>query len=105
MPDLFENKDGQRFPRSVLRYPNKPCMTESEKTGHPTQKPVNMLEYILKGLSNPGDTILDPFVGSGSTLVACHRTGRKGIGYELNDEYFEMARDRLERETAQGTLV
>ncbi len=105
MPDLFENEDGQRFPRSILRFPNKPCMKKAERTSHPTQKPVAMLEYIVKGLSKPGDTILDPFVGSGSTLVACHRLGRAGIGFELNEEYFEMARERLERETAKGVLV
>lgn len=105
MPDLFENEDGQRFPRSILHFPNKPCMKKIERTGHPTQKPVDMLDYILRGLSNPGDTILDPFVGSGSTLVACHRTGRKGIGFELHGEYFEMAKARLERETAQGVLL
>lgn len=105
MPDLFENKDGQRFPRSILRFPNAPCMKKAERTSHPTQKPLAMLEYILRGLSNPDDTILDPFVGSGSTLVACHRTGRKGIGFELNEEYYEMARKRLEQETAQGVLI
>ena len=105
LPDQFENTDGKRFPRSILSYPNQPCMKKEEQTGHPTQKPVDMLEYILKGLTNSGDTVLDPFAGSASTLVACHRLGRRGIGFELNDEYFEMARDRLERETAQGILV
>ena len=105
MPDLYVNTSGDRFPRSVLQFPNKPCMTKVERTSHPTQKPVAMLEYILKGLSNPGDTILDAFVGSGSTLVACHRLGRSGIGFELCPEYFEMARDRLARESAQRVLL
>ena len=103
--DIFENETGDRFPRSILRFPNKPCMTKVERTSHPTQKPVAMLEYILKGLSNPGDTVLDPFVGSGSTLVACHRTGRKGVSFELHEEYFQMAKTRLEQETAQGLLI
>ena len=77
LPDQFENETGDRFPRSIIRFPNKPYMTKAERTSHPIQKPVAMLEYILKGLSNSGDTVLDPFVGSASTLVACHRTGRK----------------------------
>ena len=105
LPDIFENESGDRFPRSILQFPNKPCMKKMERTSHPTQKPVAMLEYILKGLSNHGDTVLDPFVGSGSTLVACHRTGRKGIGFELHGEYYEMAKARLDQETAQGVLV
>ena len=80
-------------------------MPKAERTVHPCQKPLGLLEYILRGLSNPGDTILDPFIGSGSTLVACHRLNRQGIGFELAPEYFEMAKERLERETAQGVLI
>ena len=80
-------------------------MTKGERTAHPTQKPLGLLEYILKGLSKPGDTILDPFTGSGSTLVACHRLNRRGIGFELAPEYFGMAKERLERETAQVVLI
>ncbi len=105
LPEIFVNESGKRFPRSVLQFPNKPCMTKAERTAHPTQKPIDLLQYILKGLSNPGDTILDPFTGSGSTLVACHRLKRQGIGFELAPEYFEMAKTRLKRETAQGVLV
>lgn len=105
MPEVYENTTGDRFPRSILKFPNKPWMKKAERTSHPTQKPVAMLEYIMNGLSNPGDTVLDPFLGSGSTLVACHRSGRVGIGFELNEECYQMARDRLDRETAQGVLV
>ncbi len=102
---VFENHDGQRHPRTVLRYPAKPCMVKSERTTHPCQKPTALLEYLIRLLSNEGDTILDPFTGSGSTLVACHRLKRKGIGFELAPEYFEMADTRLVRETAQGVLL
>ena len=105
LPDVFENKDGRRFPRSVLRFPNKPCLPKAERTAHPTQKPLGLCEYIIKGLSKEGNLILDPFAGSASTLVACHRLRRSGIGFELNEKYFKMARDRLERETAQGVLI
>ena len=105
LPDEFVNETGKRFPRSVLRFPNKPCLSKAERTGHPTQKPLGLCEYIIKCLSNDGDLVLDAFAGSASTLVACHRLGRRGTGFELNEEYFEMARDRLERETAQGALA
>lgn len=105
LPEVFVNESGQRFPRSVLNYPNKPCMPKDEREDHPTQKSLTLIEYIIRGLSNPGDTILDPFAGSGSTLVACHRLKRQGIGFEMAPEYFVMAKTRLERETAQGVLL
>lgn len=105
LPETFVNESGKRYPRSVLHFPNKPCMSKAERTTHPTQKPLGLLEYILKGLSNPDDTILDPFTGSGSTLVACHRLNRQGIGFEMASEYFDMARNRLEQETRQGVLI
>ncbi len=102
---LFENTDGGRHPRTVLRYPSKPSMRAEERTAHPTQKPVDLLGYLIKLLSNEGDVILDTFTGSGSTLVAAHRLKRQGIGFEIEPEYFEMAKTRLERETAQGVLL
>ncbi len=104
MPGLFVNESGERFPRSILRFSNKPGMLKVERTSHPTQKPVGLLEYILRALSNPGDLVLDPFVGSGSTLVACHHLHREGIGFELCPEYYEMARTRLEEEHFQIAL-
>lgn len=104
MPDTFTNETGERYPRSILEFPNKSCMTKAERTSHPTQKPTALLEAIIRGLSHPGDTILDPFSGSASTLVACHRLKRRGIGFELAPEYFELAKTRLEREMAQGVL-
>jgi DNA modification methylase len=64
---------------------------------HPTQKPVQLMEHFVTLLSNPGDTVLDPFMGSGSTGVAARRNGndRKFIGIELSDEYLEYARKRI----------
>jgi len=105
LPDIFENESGDRFPRTILPFPNKPCMKKGERTSHPTQKPVAMLEYIINGLSDSGNTILDPFVGSGSTLVACQSTDRRGIGFELQGEYYKMAKERLDNQTAQGVLM
>lgn len=102
---LFENTDGGRHPRMVLRYPAKPSMKAEERTNHPCQKPVDLLGYLIRLLSNEGDVVLDPFTGSASTLVACHRLKRRGIGFELAPEYFDMAKTRLEQETRQGVLL
>ena len=64
---------------------------------HPTQKPVDMTEYMLSKFSDEGDVILDPFMGSGTTGVACINTNRKFIGIELDKEYFNIAKKRIER--------
>lgn len=105
MPETFENRDGGRYPRTVLEYPNKPSMTRAERTLHPTQKPLGLVEYLLTAFSNRGDMILDPFAGSGTTLLASHRLGRKGIGFEREKDFYEMAADRLEAEIGSGALV
>ncbi len=81
---------GKRFPRSVIKFSN------SEKGLHPTQKPVPLLEYLIKTYTNEGDTVLDPTMGSGSTGVACVNLGRKFIGIEKEQKYFEIARKRIE---------
>jgi site-specific DNA-methyltransferase (adenine-specific) len=65
------------------------------KLSHPTEKPVRLAERILALMSDPGDTIYDPFMGSGSFGVACIRTGRKYIGSEMNPEYFDTACKRI----------
>ena len=63
---------------------------------HPTQKPVDILSRIVRVSSNEGDTILDPFMGSGSTGVACARENRKFIGIELDSKYFDSAKSRID---------
>lgn len=62
---------------------------------HPTQKPVDLCEWLIKTYSNEGDTILDNCMGSGSTGVACKNTNRNFIGIELNEEYFNIAKERI----------
>jgi len=64
-------------------------------TLHPTQKPVELLEYLIKTYTNEGDVVLDFTMGSGSTGVACVNTNRKFIGIELDKEYFEIAENRI----------
>ena len=65
---------------------------------HPTEKPVELLEYLIKTYSNENDIVLDNCMGSGSTAIACIRTNRKYIGYELEKEYFDIAIKRIENE-------
>lgn len=69
---------------------------DKKKWGHPTIKPVNILETLITNSTNEGDTVLDCFMGSGSTGVACKNTNRDFIGIELLDEYFEVAKERIE---------
>lgn len=63
---------------------------------HPTQKPVRLMERLSALVTQEGDLVLDPFMGSGSTGIACINTGRRFIGYEIDDEYFGIAKGRLE---------
>ena len=62
---------------------------------HPTQKPVDLLEYLIKTYTNEGEIVLDFTMGSGSTGVACLNTNRKFIGIELDEKYFEIAKERI----------
>ena len=69
-----------------------------KKQGHITPKPVDLLEYIIKTSSNENDIVLDCFMGSGSTGVACKHTNRKFIGIEIDEKYYELAKKRIEEE-------
>jgi site-specific DNA-methyltransferase (adenine-specific) len=77
-------------------YVSRVCGTFKERTGHPCQMPEALLERIVRVSSNPGDVVLDPFAGSGTTLVAAKRLGRRYLGMELLQEYAERVRQRLE---------
>lgn len=88
----FEYHDnGMRYPTQVLRI-NRDNLRERL---HPTQKPLALCEYLIKTYTNEGDTVLDNCMGVGSTGVACQNTNRKFIGFELDKEYFEIAKNRL----------
>ena len=63
---------------------------------HQNQKPVDLLQYLVEKLSDSNNAILDPFMGSGSTGVACVNTGRNFIGMELEEKYFDIAKERIE---------
>jgi len=75
-----------------------------EKVAHGTQKPVALLEYLIKTYTNEGDTVLDPTMGSGSTGVACKNLGRKFIGIEMDANYFDIAKRRIDPDTSRITF-
>lgn len=78
-------------------YPNNVLFFDKEsKTIHPTQKPVNLLEYIIKTYTNENEMVLDNCMGSGSTGVACANTNRRFIGIEMGEKHFENAKNRIE---------
>ena len=67
---------------------------------HPTQKPVDMLEFLISKFSDESMVVCDPFMGSGSTMIACLNTNRKGIGIELDKQYFDIAQKRINEHKA-----
>ena len=83
------SEDGKRYPLSVLKF-------NSDRGLHPTQKPVALLEWLIKTYTNENDIVLDNCMGSGSTGVACINTNRKFIGIELDDKYFDIAFNRIQ---------
>lgn len=85
----------EKFPISVLEY--NPAVGECNNTKklHPTQKPVALLEYLIKTYTQEGEMVLDFTCGSGSTLVAAKNTNRHAIGIELDEKYFQIAKERI----------
>lgn len=80
--------------------------SENSEHYHPTQKPVALMQWCLERAKvEPTETVLDPYMGSGTTGVACMRTGRNFIGIEIDPDYFQIACDRIERECRQGVLM
>ena len=85
---IKDNK-GVRYPNSVLRFPM------HNHKDHPTQKPVALLQYLIRTYTNPNEIILDNTMGSGTTLVAAQREGRRAVGIELSEDYCKIAVERL----------
>lgn len=81
-----------------------PQAKPGEERFHPTQKPVALYEWILNRYAKEGDTILDTHAGSASSLIACHRTRHKFVGFEIDKEYYKLASERLKAEQAQMTV-
>lgn len=100
----FGNNAGERPSHKELvfqKYTNYPTDvlffdTVGKKTSHPTQKPIDLLEYLIKTYTTEGMTVLDNCMGSGSTGVACKNLNRNFIGMELDEDYFKIAQERIE---------
>jgi site-specific DNA-methyltransferase (adenine-specific) len=88
-PDHITQSNGDRYPLTVIEFKR-----DKDKI-HPTQKPVALMEYLVKTYTNQGDTVLDNCMGSGTTGVDCKNLGRKFIGIEQDPNYFEIARKRI----------
>lgn len=86
------NLDGMRFPLDVIEFNN----ANRFDNVHPTQKPVDLLEYLIKTYTNEGELVLDNCIGSGSTAVAAINTNRNFIGFETDSHYCEIANKRIE---------
>ena len=91
-------------PSSVLHF-NIVTSNSKEKVAHPTQKPVKLLEYLIKTYTNEGGAVLDFTMGSGSTGVACVETNRNFIGIELDKDYFKIAETRIKEAQIQTKLI
>ena len=89
---------------NVLNFPAV-VSNSKEKVNHPTQKPVALLEYLIRAYSKEGDTILGCTMGSGSTMIACINTKRKGLGIELMNEYYNLAVERVRSAAMQPRLL
>ena len=87
-----EDNEGKRYPKQVIEFG-----VVERGTLHPTQKPVALMEYLIKTYTNEGETVLDNTMGSGTTGVACGNTGRRFIGIERDLAYFNIALDRIEK--------
>ena len=83
--------NGERYPIDIIEF-------KKDSGLHPTQKPVALLEYLIKTYTNENDIVLDNCMGSGSTGVACINTNRNFIGIELDEKYFKIAKDRIKEE-------
>lgn len=99
---LVENTTGDRYPRTVVYF--KTAEAEGELTNstkredvviHPTQKPILLMEYLIKTYSNKGDLVLDNCMGSGATALACMNTKRDFVGFEMNKEYYDICVTRV----------
>lgn len=101
---LQNNQDGFRYPTTVIECYSRNKMPYAERTPHPTQKPLPLLEHIILGFTNENDIVLDPFIGSGSTAIACIKHNRNFIGIELDEAYCEIARKRIKHELTQLRL-
>jgi len=89
--------DFTNYPHSILNF----ASVHNVGASHPTQKPVSLMEYLIKTYTKEGETVLDFTMGSGSTMLACKNLNRNGIGIEKDETYFNIAQDRIEKSKRQ----
>ncbi len=100
--DTYDNT--KRYPKSIITYSKYKKECNHLNRIHPTQKPVELFQYLIMTYTNKGDVVLDNVIGSGTTAIAAYNTGRKWIGIEKDPEIFDMACERIEKETRQQHL-
>jgi site-specific DNA-methyltransferase (adenine-specific) len=93
------NQEYTNYPRQVLEFKS------VQRVVHPTQKPVALMEYLIKTYTNPSETVLDFTMGSGTTGVACANLGRGFIGIEKDEEYYKIACKRIKDSSCQLDLI
>ena len=91
----------KKYPINIIEFSKS---AQSQMLLHPTQKPVALMEYLIKTYTNEGETVLDFCMGSGTTAVACERLNRRWIGIEISEAYCEIAKKRIEKERSQLKL-
>ena len=97
--DMEHSSDGERHPLTVIKYSN-----GNNGNVHPSQKPVDLMQWLVRSYTNEGDRVLDPFCGSGSTGVAALREGRTFTGIEKAEEHVESARARCRAEACPPSM-
>ena len=101
-PILYYGRD---FRAGIGSWPTSKQVTEaSPKNGHPCPKPIKAWAWLLEKVALPTDTVLDPFMGSGTTLVVCENTGRHGTGIEIEPKFWDIARREVEKATKQQKI-
>ena len=104
---IFERNGQKNYKVYSYTSPNnivRANMAQDIITGHPSQKPIKLMKKLLLDFTQPGDTILDPFMGSGTTGVACVQTGRNFIGIEIDERYYAIAQRRIKDALQQPNL-
>ena len=103
-PFLLYGKNNNRYGMDTIKY----SKMEKRVEGFPCSKPIGLMEKLVDRFTAPGSTVVDPFMGSGTTGVACVRTGRNFIGIEIDPGYFDIAKSRIEKaqlEMVQGKFA
>jgi DNA modification methylase len=101
----YDDRRGGSFDVFVKRDEDGKPLNETRKNNHPTVKPIALMEYLIKMITPKGGTVLDPFMGSGTTGIACKKNGFDFIGIEKQCDYFEIAMARINNAKLQQKLI